>query len=112
MLNNGVAVLLVALCVLPNTAPFSSIASATCSTARDTGVRVHEETRLPPLADTDNDDAIALERSTFLNESRACSSGVVPGTDGAAAFVSIVECFTHTHLSSVHRPACPSVLRV
>jgi hypothetical protein len=111
MLNNGVSVLLVVLCMLPNTAPFSSIASATYSTARDTDVRVDQDGRVPPLAVTDNADAMALERSTFLDESRVCSSGLVPSTYGTTAFTPIFEC-SRTNFSSVHRPACPSVLRV
>jgi len=111
MLNNGVVVLLVVLCVLPNTAPFSSIPSAACSTARDTDMRINQDGRVAPLADADNDDAIALERSTFLDESRICSSGLVPSTYGMTAFAAIFEC-SRTHLGSVHRPACPSVLRV
>jgi len=112
MLNNGVAVLFVVLCILPNTAPFSSVASAACSTAHDTGLRVNDDRRVSPLAVTDNNDAIALERSTFLSESRVCSSGLVTRTDGTTAFASIVESSSRTNFRSAHRPASPSVLRV
>jgi hypothetical protein len=61
MLNNGFAVLLVVLCILPNTAPLSSIAAVRSSTAHTSGAGIHEDTRVPPLADPDSNDAIACK---------------------------------------------------
>ena len=112
MLNNGFAVLLVVLCILPNTAPFSTIAAVTPSTAHNVAAGIHQDTRVPPPAVTDSDDAIALERATFLNESRTCASGLGPGADGTTAFASSVRWSIGEHFRAVEPPACPYVLRV
>ncbi|HET9833607.1 MAG TPA: hypothetical protein VFP91_17925 [Vicinamibacterales bacterium] len=112
MLNNGFAVLIVVLCILPNTAPFSSIAAVRSSIAYSGGAGIHEDTRVPPLADSDSNDAIAFERATFLSESRICSSGPAPGADGTTTFVPVDRWLIGAHVRAIDPLACPYVLRV
>ena len=111
MLNNGFAVLIVVLCILPNTAPFSSIAAVRSSIAYS-GAGIHEDTRVPSLADSDSNDAIAFERATFLSESRICSSGPAPGADAMTTFVPVDCWLIGAHVRTIDPLACPYVLRV
>jgi len=96
----SVAWVLVLLCVAPITAPFS---------VRSAMARNHAVAS--SRADDDGNNAIALERSTFHNECRACA-----GAAAIHAVVVDVTTFVRRHLTATvpgfSRPARAVVLRV
>src|SRR5690348_3949488 len=100
MLNNGFAVLLAVLYILPNTTPFSSIAAVRSSTAYSSAAGIQE------------DNAIALERATFFDESRICSTGLVPGADGTTISAPVDRRPIGAHFRAIDPLTCPYVLRV
>jgi hypothetical protein len=66
------AVWLVVLCILPMTAPFSTLGSLSPVNHQSADAVIGE-----PHATFDSDDVLALERSTFLQQSRLCATGIV-----------------------------------
>ncbi len=75
------AALLVCLCILPTTAPFSAVGSTDWPTVRHTtGIG----TLSAPASSTDDDnDALVLEQSHYLRQARACVAAVVAFSDVA-----------------------------
>ena len=74
MVAKGFALWLVVLCVVPTTAPFS-VASMPLSGARHNSASAGPDAIAKSVSD-DSNDAIALERSTFLSQSRAGACSV------------------------------------
>jgi hypothetical protein len=108
MLTRGFAFFLVVLCIVPTTAPFS-IASMPLSGAHDNSAFAATNTIAASVSD-DNNDAIALERSTFLSQSRACAS--TTSTHAACVTVSTSLSPDASALASLYRPPIFRVLRV
>jgi hypothetical protein len=71
MVSKIVASLLIALCIAPTTAPFA-VPSVLLEGGHSVGGSIVQDTAAPSVAD---DDAVPLERSTFLSESKdyACA---------------------------------------
>jgi hypothetical protein len=72
MIAKTVAWLLVLLCAVPVTAPFS-VPSAPFGKGHRLGASVDKDVVAPSLADDDGDDAVPVERSTSLNECGDCA---------------------------------------
>jgi hypothetical protein len=77
------AALLVALCILPNTAPFRTLVSADSLTGRHTDAVIGTLTTHTSVTDPDDDDALVLERSHVLLQSRLCALMAVASCDAA-----------------------------
>jgi hypothetical protein len=78
------AALLVALCILPNTAPFQTLVLADFTTGQraDAGTL----TTHTSVTDPDDNDALVLERSHVSRQARLCALTVVASCDAAAVF--------------------------
>jgi hypothetical protein len=108
MLTRGFAFFLVVLCIVPTTAPFS-IASMPLSGARDNIASAATNVIAQSVSD-DNNDAIALERSTFLSQSRACACST--STHAVRVNGSMLLAPDAPALASLYRPPIFRVLRV
>jgi hypothetical protein len=77
MLAKRVAMLLVLLCAVPVTAPFS-VPLHPFSNGHAMGVALSHDLLSPAVADHNSDDAVALERWSFRNERRGGACAAVP----------------------------------
>jgi hypothetical protein len=108
MLTKGFALLLVVLCIVPTTAPFS-VALTPLPDADHSFASAGPDAVAPSLSD-DNNDAIALERSTFLSQSRACACSTATHARRVTASNSLGA--KAPVLDSIFRPPIFTVLRV
>jgi hypothetical protein len=78
------AALLVALCILPTTAPFRTLVLTDSATGRHADTVIGTMTTIhTSVTDPDDDDALVLERSQVLRESRLCALMAVASGDAA-----------------------------
>ena len=99
------AALLIALCVAPETAPFSTMGPADPVSASNTDVRI----LAGQVADTD--EALTIERSDFLHQSRLCGLVVVACSPVAPAHARRINPFdAHSH--TLDAPALRTILRI
>jgi len=105
------AALLVVLCILPTTAPFSTLGSFDSSPSGNADTAIGGPETHASVADADDNDTLLLERSHFLKQSRLCALIPVSSCDVAAVlFLSgpAVAPITFVLTSS----SLPTVLRV
>jgi hypothetical protein len=103
------AVWLVVLSALPFTAPFSTFDTAGLFAVRHTDDVIGT---LPIQASpTDHDDALALERSDFLRQSRLCALVVVASSDTAPVLTLLPPSVAPTALS-LDDPPLRTILRL
>ena len=77
MVARLVATFLLVLCILPVTAPFSTVDSTHPLGGQSPVTTIAPAATHASVADSDDDDALVLERSTFLKHSRLCANMVV-----------------------------------
>jgi hypothetical protein len=80
------AALLVALVILPNTAPFRTLVVADALASRHADAVVGALTAHPSVADPDDDDALLQEQSNSLQQLRLCALIAVASYEAAAVF--------------------------
>jgi hypothetical protein len=103
------AVWLVVLSALPFTAPFSTFDTADLFGARHTGDVIG--TPSIQASATDHNDALALERSDFLRQSRLCALVVVASNDTAPVLTLLLPSVVPTTFSLDH-PPLKTILRL
>jgi|SRR6185436_12764453 len=86
MVAKAVATLLLVLCILPTTAPFSSVGSTNALGEHNPVTTISVAGDHSSVADAGDEDALVLERSNFLKHSRLCASAVVGFCETASTF--------------------------
>ncbi len=104
------AALLVVLCVLPATAPFSTDGPADSLGSRDAGA-AHGTAIDVALVGDPNDDAVTLERADFLQQSRLCARVAASSSASHPVLEAFRVAITPT-ASTLDTPALLTVLRI
>jgi hypothetical protein len=111
MVPKLLAALLVVLCVLPVTAPFATVGPSSSLAGHETVATIGTLSAHTSVTDSDDDDALAIERATFLRESRLCAEVAVSFFETAFSRAPFVTPGA-PHAFTIDSPPLKTILRL
>jgi hypothetical protein len=105
------AALLVVLCIMPMTAPFSTVGSTDSLSGRSADAVIGTLATHTAVTDTDDNDALVLERLSFLRQPSLCAL-VVAASGDAPATVSAFFPSAGPPAFTIDSPPLKTVLRL